>query len=59
MRKGRFIGENFGALMILYSKIGGHVLTPFLDTYLWTCIWELMKYRSADERVVTGYQKSC
>jgi len=23
------LGENFGALMILYSKIGGHVLTPF------------------------------
>jgi len=36
--------------MILYSEIGGHVLTPFLDTYLWTCIWELMKCRSAGER---------
>ena len=35
------------------------VLTPFLDTYLWTRIWELMKYRSAGERVVTGYQRSC
>jgi len=23
-------GVNFGALIILYSKIGGHVLTPFL-----------------------------
>jgi len=27
------IAENFGALMISYSEIGGHVLTPFLDTY--------------------------
>jgi len=26
------------------------VLTPFLDTYLWICIWELMKHRSAGER---------
>jgi len=25
--------ENFGALMISYSEIGGHVLTPFLDAY--------------------------
>jgi len=45
--------------MILYSKIGGHVLTPFLDTYLWARIRELMRYRSAGERVVTGYQRSC
>jgi len=45
--------------MILYSEIGGHVLMSFLDTYLWTRIWELLKYRSADERAVTGYQKSC
>ena len=34
MRKGIITVENFGALMILYSEIGGHVLTPFLDTYL-------------------------
>jgi len=45
--------------MILYSEIGGHVLTLFLDTYLWTRIRELMKYRSAGEKVVTGYQRSC
>jgi len=45
--------------MILYSKIGGHVLTPFLDTYLRTRIWELKKYRSAGERVVTSYQRCC
>ena len=45
--------------MILYSEIRGHVLTPFLDTYLWTHIWELVKYRSAGERVMTGYQRSC
>jgi len=57
--KGIITGENLGALMILYSEIGGHVLTPFLDTYLWTRIWELMKCRSAGERVVTGYQRSC
>ena len=44
--------------MILYCEIGGHVLTPFLDVYLRTRIWELMKYRSASERVVTGYQGS-
>jgi len=56
LRKGIITEENFGALMILYSKNGGHVLTPFLDTYLWTRIWELVKYRSAGERVVTGYQ---
>jgi len=45
--------------MILYSEIGGHVLTLFLDTYRWTRIWEMMKYRSTDERVVTRYQRSC
>jgi len=33
LQKGIIIAENFGALMISYSKIGGHVLTPFLDTY--------------------------
>ena len=33
MRKGIITAENFGALMISYSEIGGHVLTPFLDTY--------------------------
>jgi len=32
------------------------LLTPFLDTYLRTRIWELGKYRSAGERVVTVYQ---
>ena len=42
--------------MILYSEILGHVLTPFLDTYPRICIWELIKYRSAREKVVTGYQ---
>ena len=56
MRKGIITEENFGALMTLYYEIGGHVLTPFLDTYLWTRIWELVKYRSAGERVVTDYQ---
>ena len=35
------------------------LLTPFLDTYLWTRIWESMKYRSTDKRLVTGYQRSC
>jgi len=34
LRKGILTAENFGALMISYSEIGGHVLTPFLDTYL-------------------------
>ena len=33
MRKGIITAENFGALMTSYSEIGGHVLTPFLDTY--------------------------
>jgi len=33
LRKGIITAENFGALMISYSEIGGHVLTPFLDTY--------------------------
>ena len=32
--KGIITAENFGALMILYSEIGGHVLTPFLGTCL-------------------------
>ena len=59
MRKDIITEENFGALMILYYKIAGHVLTPFLDTYLWTRMWESMKYRSAGERVVTGSQRSC
>ena len=30
--KGIITAENFGALMISYSEIGGHVLTPFLGT---------------------------
>jgi len=33
LREGVIIAENFGALMISYSEIWGHVLTPFLDTY--------------------------
>jgi len=33
LRKSIITVENFGALMISYSEIGGHVLTPFLDTY--------------------------
>jgi hypothetical protein len=40
LRKGIITAENFGALMILYFEIGGHVLTPFLDTYPGTCrVW--------------------
>jgi len=31
--KGIITAENFRALMISYSKIGGYVLAPFLDTY--------------------------
>ena len=50
---------NFGALMILYSEIGGHVLTPFLDTYLLTRTWGLVKYGSADDATVTSLQGSC
>ena len=42
MRKGIIIAENFGALMISYSEIGVHVLTPFLDTYPGS-----VEYRSA------------
>ena len=33
MRKGIIVAENFGALMISYSEIRGHVLAPFFDTY--------------------------
>jgi len=33
LRKCIITAENFRALMISYSKIGGHVLTQFLDTY--------------------------
>jgi len=33
LREDIITAENFGALMISYSEIGGHVLTPFLDTY--------------------------
>ena len=33
MREDIITAENFGALMISYSEIGGHVLTSFLDTY--------------------------
>jgi len=40
--KGIITAENFGALMISYSEIGGHVLTPFLDTYPGS-----VEYRSA------------
>jgi len=38
LRKGIITEGNFGALMIFYSEIGEHVLTPFFDTYLWTRI---------------------
>ena len=30
--KGVITAENFGALIVLYSETGGHVLTPFLGT---------------------------
>ena len=30
--KGIITAENFGALIVLYSETGGHVLTPFLST---------------------------
>ena len=30
--KGIITAENFGALIVSYSEIGGHVLTPFLGT---------------------------
>jgi len=40
--------------MIFISEIGGHVLTPFLDTHL-----ELMKCRSTDGAMVTSLQESC
>jgi len=30
MKRSSLSRENFGALMILYSEIGGHVLTLFL-----------------------------
>ena len=33
MWKGIITAENFRALIISYSEIGGHVLIPFLDTY--------------------------
>ena len=31
-RRQTLSGVNFGALMVLYSEIGGHVLTPFFCT---------------------------
>ena len=45
--------------MILYSEIGGHVLTLFLDTYFLTRTWGLVKHRSANEAMVTSLQRSC
>jgi len=42
LRKGIITAEKFGALMISYSEIRGHVLTLFLDTYP-----GLVEYRSA------------
>ena len=32
--EGIITAENFGALIVLYSETGGHVLTPFLGTCL-------------------------
>ena len=32
--KGIITAGNFGALIVLYSETGGHVLTPFLGTCL-------------------------
>jgi len=43
MKRAPLSAENFGALIILYSKIGGHMLTPFLDTS-----GKLIKLGSAD-----------
>jgi len=31
VKRASLSGKNFGALMVLYSKIGRHVLTPFFD----------------------------
>ena len=50
-------GVNFGALMILYSEIGGHVLTPFLamsqdnqvDPSVVRRLLHYADWRSADE----------
>jgi len=33
VKRASLSGENFGALIILYFEIRGHVLTSFLDTY--------------------------
>jgi len=35
------------------------IVDAIFGHYLWTRILKLMKYRLADERVVTGYQGSC
>jgi len=32
MKRASLSRDNFGALMILYSEIGGHVLTSYSDT---------------------------
>jgi len=42
LQKGIIIAENLGALMISYSEIGGHVLTPF-----WGTCPGSVEYRSA------------
>jgi len=58
LQKGVITEENFEALMILCSEIGGHVLTPFLDTYIFYAHLELIKCRSADGAMVTSLQGS-
>ena len=45
--------------MILYSEIGGHVLTPFFGHVSFDTHLELMESRSADGTMVTSLQGSC
>ena len=48
--KGIITVENFGASIVLYSEIGGHVLTPFLDKVAVCCLQdELPMKMFADE----------
>ena len=51
--------REFGALMILYSEIGGHVLTPFFGHVSFDTHLEVMECRSADGAMVISLQGSC
>jgi len=57
--KGIITIENFRALMILYSEIGGACVDTIFGYISSDAYMGLVKYRSADEATVTSLHGSC